>query len=179
MCVAGAGGAHSTIGGLRTCVLRNVLSVGIATYGPRNPDPPTLATRGSLLRGAWEPRQQTAPQEPKNVPVVCPQPWRAPPTPTAPSTHEARLPRHPARPPTPARRLGAPAPTPCIAVFNRTVLQYARACVRGIAPLAAQHNSLVHHQNSGPSVTAQGPKAGPTSMPLPRHPHTLHIPQIT
>ena len=42
------------------------LSVGIATYGPRNPVPPTLATRGSLLRGAWEPRVQTAPQEPKS-----------------------------------------------------------------------------------------------------------------
>ena len=44
--------------------------MGIATYGPRNPVPPTLATRGSLLRGAWEPRLQTAPQEPKIL-VVC------------------------------------------------------------------------------------------------------------
>ena len=46
---------------------------GIASaraVGPRNPDPPTLATRGSLLRGAWEPRQQTAPQEQEGVPKL-------------------------------------------------------------------------------------------------------------
>ena len=41
--------------------------MGIAAYGPRNPVPPTLATRESLLRGAWEPRLQTAPQEPKRL----------------------------------------------------------------------------------------------------------------
>ena len=33
---------------------------GLAAYGPRSPYPPTLATRGSLLDGAWEPRLQTA-----------------------------------------------------------------------------------------------------------------------
>ena len=38
----------------------------VNTYGPRNPVPPTLATRGSLLRGAWEPRLRIAPQEPKS-----------------------------------------------------------------------------------------------------------------
>ena len=41
-------------------------SAGLAAYGPRSPDPPTLATRGSLPNGAWEPRLQTAPQEPKS-----------------------------------------------------------------------------------------------------------------
>ena len=33
---------------------------GLAAYGSRSPYPPTLATRGSLLDGAWEPRLQTA-----------------------------------------------------------------------------------------------------------------------
>ena len=36
------------------------------TNSLHTPVPPTLATRGSLLRGAWEPRVQTAPQEPKS-----------------------------------------------------------------------------------------------------------------
>ena len=40
-------------------------SAGLAAYGSRSLVPPTLATRGSLLNGAWEPRLQTAPQEPK------------------------------------------------------------------------------------------------------------------
>ena len=40
---------------------------GSAAYGSHSPDPPTLATRGSLPNGAWEPRRQTAPpQEPKS-----------------------------------------------------------------------------------------------------------------
>ena len=42
-------------------------SAGSAAYGPRSPYPPTLAARGSLPNGAWEPRAQTAPQEPKTV----------------------------------------------------------------------------------------------------------------
>ena len=39
--------------------------MGIAAYGPRNPVPPTLATRGSLLRGHGNRGYELLPKSPR------------------------------------------------------------------------------------------------------------------